>query len=657
MKKILLISIVVFSLFSCSEEDVFIPPNVVTKGSENLPEGGVKLIGNFNNFDDEDELGFRLYSVNSVIQESIVNPVSGDNSLIIESGLYANREYSYQAFVRTQDSAYWGLKKKFISTGSKKVVFNKIEPSSGNFATEVKITTSAQIKNVSKEDVDVYFNDKIAYVNRLEDNAIICNVPFYEKKPVADIKINFLGAVNTTNLKFSLLKPEIESVSPTEVVFRDRVVITGKNFTEYGDYLNVYINDLKCVIYGKSTTSVEIVFPDEINKEALDIRLESNLQEVSLKNALNLKNPVIYKIPKEISLRETMVIEGDNFHPSAKYTKIFLDDNEHYMVNWVDESWYPKKIGATVQDVVFKDWKIKAKVVVSEVLETQEYDVTITDPIIKIKDSYDDILTDFNCDFNGINYVFGINTENEMVFHQFHKETDEFINNRKVKLPLNYVNSVVYNDGFIYLRNNAEEENYYRINMQNFDIEFLADYTETFNAFPFYVDRDKIIYIEQESSGTGKIGINIFQYTISANSWSSRFESTSIKVTRVFNNNLGKTYFLEGVYSAIKYIYSFDGTTFTKTNLELPAGFKDYFSEKIFDDNKFYFVESSGRANNTNRIMVLDLATNKFTEYTDFLFDDIDFLNSFKVDNYIYLESVNTSNYKRKLYKLDLNKI
>ena len=202
------------------------------------------------------------------------------------------------------------------------------------------------------------------------------------------------------------------------------------------------------------------------------------------------------------------------------------------------------------------------------------------------------------------------------------------------------------------------EENYYRINMLNFSIEILADYNETLNANPFYVDKDKIIYIREEPSGTGKTGINIFQYTINTNTWSSRFENTGIKVTRVFYNNSGKTYFLEGVYSAIRYIYSFDGTTFKKTDLELPAGFKDYFSEKIFDDNKFYFVESSGRANNTNRIMVLDLTTNKFTEYTNFLFDDIDFLNSFKIDNFIYLESIDIyNNYKRKLYKLDLNKL
>lgn len=655
MKRLVFLLLIVFSFFSCSEEDIFIPPNVVTKDAENLPGGGVKLTGNFNNFGENDVLGFLLYSVSESTFRNIENPVSGDNSVIIESGLYKDREYRYNTYVQTQDSTYFGLIKTFVSTGSKKIVFNKIEPSSGNFETEVRISTNSDLKNINLKDVSVFFNDKIASITSIENNAIVCNVPYYENNPTAEIKINFFGDENSTNLKFNLLKPEITSINPNEVTFRDKFIINGKNFSKRAEYNSVFINDMEAQTRLLSENSIEVKVSDEANTESLAIKLVTNLQEVIVNNALTLIKPMVTQAPQKIALRELMTIFGKNFHPLGKHTKVFLDDNEHYLVNWVNDSWYPTRIGITVKDDVYKDWNVKAKVIVSEVLETQEFDVEITDPIIKIKDSYDDVITDYNCDYNGIRYVFGVNDSNQMVFHQFNKNTDEFFNRKIVELPLNTVNSVVYNKGYVYVRNNAGEENYYRINMQNFSIEILADYTGNRSATPFYIDENKIIYKYQEAYSSQ--GVDLFEYNINTNSWDFRTDKTSATVTRVFYNNFGKTYFLEGIYSAIKYIYVFDGTEFKKSNLELPVGFKDYFSEIIFEDNKFYFIEKSGRGLNTNRIMVLNLITNQWTEYKDFLFDDLEFINSFKVDNFIYLESVNTSNYKRKLYKLDLNKL
>ncbi|WP_397446628.1 IPT/TIG domain-containing protein [Polaribacter sp. R77954] len=655
MVKRIIVLIIVCLFFSCSEEEIYIPPNVVTKGFENLTNGGVRLFGNFNNFSENDEVGFYLFSQNTIFKEYTINPVNGDNSILIETGLYKNREYSYNTFVKTLDTIYVGLSRRFVSTGSKAIVFNKIEPAIGNYLSTVKLYTNSKLENINLSDVEVFFNDKKASILSFEDNALVCEVPYFDKNPTANIKINYLGSNSPTELTFTLSKPEITSITPAEVTFRDKITILGQNFSKDINYLKVYINDIKCDVVINSATDIEVTIPDELNSATLGVRLESNLQEISQSGALTLKKPTISLVPKNINIKELMTIEGANFHPIGYNTKVFLDDNEHFSVNWSNSSWFTTKVGIDVQDAVYKDWTVTGKVVVADNLESTAFEVTILDPIIKIKDSYDDVITDYNCDYNGNKFVFGINSDNQMVFHQFNKNTDEFYNKKTINLPLNRVYSVVYNRGYIYIRNNANEKNHYRINMQNFNIEFLSDFKGNQNATVFYVDENKIIYKYQETYSSQ--GVDLFEYAIPNNSWNSRTDDTSVTITNVFYNTYGKTYFLEGIYSAITDIYTFDGSTFKKSNVELQTGFKDYYPKVIFDDDKFYFIEKSGAIRKGNKMMILDMTTNQWTEYKDFLFDSLDFTNTFKVDNYIYLESVNTSNYKRNLYKLDLNKL
>jgi len=662
MKKVLqfLSLLLVMSWFQdCDKDEEYVPPSAVTTKSETMLSGGVKLFGDFRNFTKNDIIGFDVYGSNYFQNFVIENPSNGENTITINSGLYVGRTYNYRAYILSGTEFFYGLEESFKSTGSVLPNFISLSPSEGDFREEVQLVVDQEIIINSLNDISIIFNDVKAYPSRVENNIIFLKVPYYSGNKEANIKVDYFGKIIQTSLKFDLLAPVINTVSPEEVNFGDEITITGSHFEDQNSqFLKVLVNDLEAIIVSRSSTELVAKIPNEVQKKNISIKVISNLQEVIKENIITMKSPKITDYATTAYINDNLVLKGENFNPDYGKNEVYFENKKALLINGDANN-----LTVKVPSGAFSNWNPSIKVKISDELVSSNYPFSILDAAIKIKEDVDLTIRGYQLINNQI-YVYGsdIYQPNELVIYKYSPENNEFFDKKIVDLPSSisprYVETATE---YLYLYYNKEGPDFYIINLVSGAMQQLPD----FPAAPRYMGQvasyGGAIYMGGGSTNSTYNNINysdFYKFDITNNSWSQKpdLEYQKYKPIR-YNVHANNNCFVLGEKTNTTLgVYKLDGNTYSDINVTIDHPYSDLSGYKyFFKDNLFYIIEDRVFIGE-NKMRIFNTVTNDISEILDILPNNYIIIGLFNYENFAYIHTID-SQYVRHLLKLDLNKL
>lgn len=656
MKKIfqILVITMVIAFFSCEKtEENYVPPSVVTLQGTSLDSGGVILKGDFRNFNEDDELGF---IINNNIKPILANPEEGENTFTITKGLYYNQEYSYQAYIKTETEVFYGLQESFISSGSAQIALSNISPNKGDFYDIVEIETDVALEDNDRNDVRIYFNNKIAEINDITSNKISCTVPYYEGDFISKISFEYFGKKLETSLNFELLKPLITSVSNKDVTFGDEIIINGDNFENgYDTMPKVYIDNVEANIIEKSATALKIKIPNEVKSKTPEIRVISNLQEVIANDLIILKNPIVTNYPRNVNVLDEITLIGQNFNPDSWKNTVYFENTKVEIL-----SGDSKRLRVEVPTGIYSNWEPKIRVEINEVLKSPEYPISIIDAAIVIKSNLEIDIRSFQVINDNIYvYTIGAYTPNELEIYKYSLENNEFYDKKVVNLPYQINPLIVKTDNeFVYLYFNRDSSDFYRVNLVSGAMEKLTDFPGDKRNIYQEAYYNNNVYIGAGNTGTTYDNIiyeDFYKYSIVNNSWEQVADF-------VLQDYKPISYNLSGVDNSfiIKNsgeVYQFNGNNYASKNTSVNNTFESFYSSNHFlKDGKFYIFETRPSGYSKNKLRVFDVFDFSLIQIDDVLPRNYIVLGLFNYDNFVFVETID-SQYIRHLIKLDLNRI
>lgn len=329
-----IIVVILFITFTtCSDEDVYQRgyPKIVTISVKNINENGADFnaeVFNYENLDIQ-EYGF-LWSESSgislnVSEKKILSSqfTNGKFSTKVEAALKRNTEYFVRAYLKTDNYTVYGNQISFESKGSKSPKIRTIEPSSGVWGDTIQIkgTNFSYLANTNK----VSFEGIKAEIIESNDSIVTCLVPPVENRK--ELSINLKLADNETNspINFTILDPEITSLSSLTGTFRDEITVKGNNFGKKAIYNKFYFGNTLSQVQYIDKKTLKVIVPDNIASKLSVIKIISNSIESVFQNNFELLPPKITNINKlSVFTGDNVTIEGEYFHPIAEKNNITL---------------------------------------------------------------------------------------------------------------------------------------------------------------------------------------------------------------------------------------------------------------------------------------------------------------------------------------------
>lgn len=302
MKYILIILLLIISVVfntSCVD-DVELPekdyPFVETKDAV-VTSTNVTLVGKLTQkgrdkiidygfifINDSKEIKYSIYETNEI----------DDFEKIINTDLKKNTTYTYKAYIKTEKYLILGKAVTFTALGSEPPVVENINPNRGFDGTEVKI--SGKYFGSEKDKRHIYINDREVNISESGENYISFTIP--PSSFVGDAVIRIVAGENETNTKFTVIGPEIESITPLSGHAGSYILVSGKNLTENGDQTMIYFGSYLGLILQKNiganaqtTFTVAIPPADNVLSEVSSpIKLQNGEKIVEYKNTLLTKS-------------------------------------------------------------------------------------------------------------------------------------------------------------------------------------------------------------------------------------------------------------------------------------------------------------------------------------------------------------------------------
>ncbi|GGF23527.1 IPT/TIG domain-containing protein [Flavobacterium limi] len=184
-----------------------------------------------------------------------------------------------------------------------------------------------KIENFEVDKLQVFFDLEKAQINYKSDKEIVVIVPRTIKRNNPTLKIIDLNE-NKTILEqaFSLKKPIISKYSSDSVTFNETFTIYGENFDTLKDFASVTVNNETATIVNIDYNKIELEIPSKIRTTNLEIKVGSQLQEVTSTLPLSLKSPVILGINNSIVwIGTALIVFGENFNPNKDFGEVFVN--------------------------------------------------------------------------------------------------------------------------------------------------------------------------------------------------------------------------------------------------------------------------------------------------------------------------------------------
>ncbi len=231
-------------------------------------------------------------------------------------------------------------------------LINSISPSSGTFSDTLTIT--GEYFSFFENELKVEINDKIAEILNITDTEIAFKLPLgiTDGNPVIKVSTNYYST--SKQEAFSLLPPQIQTVSPNIVTFNDEILIEGLYFNPILSNNRIFVNGVEAQVLSGDGYSLTALVPLQIQTidGSLDIILRTGLGYLNVKkeNALYLKHPEIYSFSPQTmyDLNTPITINGAGFNPQVSLNDLVYNN---MALNIIEVS--PTKI---IAEIPFEDY-------------------------------------------------------------------------------------------------------------------------------------------------------------------------------------------------------------------------------------------------------------------------------------------------------------
>lgn len=235
------ITIICVTLTGCNKSDFpHVPyPRVETLPVSDISVDGATVNARISSEGDEAVTGYgfewKLQKKNAIINTITLTYGNEPEMLtyVIRSGLLADSTYSVTAFIVTSHYKVYGEHVLFISKGCKFPVIKSLTPAEGTYDDIVTIT-GKHFNDVRSKN-SVKFNDISAEILTASKTTLTVKVPQAIRQRENNIKVTINLQSSNNNFIFSILSPEVYSLSDLSGYIGNSIHINGYNFNP--DYL------------------------------------------------------------------------------------------------------------------------------------------------------------------------------------------------------------------------------------------------------------------------------------------------------------------------------------------------------------------------------------------------------------------------------------
>jgi hypothetical protein len=368
----LFVSLAVFSVFSC-EEDEPVDPKIetteviVTSASTFTVKGMVETIGTIPVVDygfvySRYEYISEYYDITGGIKVSLgADPVAGayESNVTLSNVDGYNLSYTYyiRAYITNEKGTVYGQIKSFSFPV---LSFNAISPQQGK-AGDVITLHGNNFSTIPANNI-VKFNDSFATVKTASATQLTVEVPagvtayYYDSYITISV---IVGSQLVQKPGFKIL-PSFTDFSPKSGTFGDVITITGSNF--YGHSYSIRLGGVSVSVNNNNNNSLTFSIPSTITSESFKITIEVDYDAttvVELPGEFTMIKPVISSISPTTGISGSIIIlTGTGF------------SNNYYHANKV-------KFGS-VQASIYNSTSTELKVYVpSGLVIGESYDVTV----------------------------------------------------------------------------------------------------------------------------------------------------------------------------------------------------------------------------------------------------------------------------------------
>jgi hypothetical protein len=238
-------------------------------------------------------------------------------SEMIETTLKEGTAYFVRAFVETEDFIVYGENVSFISLGSKAPNLLDFSPKRGNLEDTIRLS-GANFGRI-KSNIEVEINQIKVEIADFEETEISVLVPGSLSAEQSTISVSVSGNTASFDEKFNLLRPVINTLTPTNVTFGSPVVIEGANFNTKPNKLSIAFIGTKGLqfpaeIISLAENRLEIKVPLNIGSRISQVSISMNNFEVTGDQNIAIQGSIINSFsPQSGKTLTEITIVGENF--------------------------------------------------------------------------------------------------------------------------------------------------------------------------------------------------------------------------------------------------------------------------------------------------------------------------------------------------------
>lgn len=231
------------------------------------------------------------------------NKISAFNSnkfkIRLLTDLKPNIEYACRAYITTNDHLVYGNVVNFVSLGSTLPQIYDMNPQSGFDGDTVKI--NGKYFSSFPENNKVYVNDKVAKIVLSTDSTITFITPSQSFSGSADITIEVNSLKVKSTQKFTIIGPQISSISSLIETPGKVISINGTNLIRNGSNIAISFGQYNAEILNSTNTRIDVLVPIPTFNLLADnyamIKLTNGLKTITYPAAFTIKKSWVRKSP------------------------------------------------------------------------------------------------------------------------------------------------------------------------------------------------------------------------------------------------------------------------------------------------------------------------------------------------------------------------
>jgi len=249
----------------CTKDALIQPkqyPYVITKDVAEINTSGVTFEAKIQDYGQEEitDFGFLWSDGKTEYKYSLQNSGTlNDFKIRISTDLENGLPYTCRSYVKTVKKLVLGNKVSFVSLGSENPIIADFNPKEGFDGTLMKL----KVKYLSQYLINnkVFINNLPAEIISLSGDTIVVMTPSMAFAGDATVSVKVGSQQSTSNTKFKIFGPEIESVSSLSGHSGNYITIKGKNLIQNGNNIDVSFGSYPAEKISYSGTQIDIIVP------------------------------------------------------------------------------------------------------------------------------------------------------------------------------------------------------------------------------------------------------------------------------------------------------------------------------------------------------------------------------------------------------------